>query len=333
MPTLVDAFNTDIFSMLELTSAINKMPFVPGQVGATGIFNSVGVPTTQVMVEERDGYLALIANHIRGQEPEEQPTRKRTARSFIVPHFPTHSRIMADEIQDVRLFGSANVMEALASKRDEKLADQIPSHEATLEWGRIGALKGQLLDADGSTVIYDWFTEFGVTQLTQAMALDVATTNVRGLINEAQRQSEGILGAQPTQSYIAFCGNSFFDSFINHDNVEKAYANWSAAEQLTRDIRYSGFQFVNTLWYNYRGSVSGNLFVADAEAYLVPVGPMLYQTRFAPANYMETVNTMGLPRTVKATMDQKGRWMDIDVQSNPISYVTRPDAVIKLTET
>jgi hypothetical protein len=35
--------------------------------------------------------------------------------------------------------------------------------DATLEHLRIGAIKGQILDADGSALIYDLFTEFGVT--------------------------------------------------------------------------------------------------------------------------------------------------------------------------
>jgi hypothetical protein len=35
--------------------------------------------------------------------------------------------------------------------------------DATLEHLRIGAIKGQILDADGPAVIYDLFTEFGVT--------------------------------------------------------------------------------------------------------------------------------------------------------------------------
>ena len=39
--------------------------------------------------------------------------------------------------------------------------------DATLEHLRIGAIKGQILDADGSAVIYDLFTEFGVTAHTE----------------------------------------------------------------------------------------------------------------------------------------------------------------------
>jgi Phage major capsid protein E len=36
-----------------------------------------------------------------------------------------------------------------------------------VEHFRIGAIKGQILDADGSAVIYDLFTEFGVAAHTE----------------------------------------------------------------------------------------------------------------------------------------------------------------------
>ena len=43
------------------------------------------------------------------------------------------------------------------------MAEMTTKMDATLEHLRIGAIKGQILDADGSAVIYDLFTEFGVT--------------------------------------------------------------------------------------------------------------------------------------------------------------------------
>lgn len=66
-------------------------------------------------------------------------------------------------------------------------------------------------------------------------------------------------------------------------------------------------------------------FIAANECRLVPVGvPQLFITRFAPADYEETVNTSGLPRYAKqwASPDNKGR--HLQVQSNPISLCTRP---------
>ena len=47
------------------------------------------------------------------------------------------------------------------------MSEMATKMDSTLEHLRIGAIKGQILDADGSAVIYDLFTEFGVTQHTE----------------------------------------------------------------------------------------------------------------------------------------------------------------------
>ena len=65
MPTL-DIFNNDAFSLVSLTDSINDMPFVPGRVGQLGLFVERGVPTTSVMIEEKDGVLSLIEATLRG---------------------------------------------------------------------------------------------------------------------------------------------------------------------------------------------------------------------------------------------------------------------------
>ena len=56
MPAL-DIFSSSAFSMVALTDAINKMPFVPGRIGQLGLFREQGVSTTSVMIEEREGSL------------------------------------------------------------------------------------------------------------------------------------------------------------------------------------------------------------------------------------------------------------------------------------
>lgn len=52
MPTL-DIFSNNAFSVISLTDAVNKMPFVPGRIGQLGLFEEKGVSTTSIMIEER----------------------------------------------------------------------------------------------------------------------------------------------------------------------------------------------------------------------------------------------------------------------------------------
>jgi hypothetical protein len=55
---------------------------------------------------------------------------------------------------------------------------------------------------------------------------------------------------------------------------------------------------------------------------------------FSPADFVETVNTRGLPRYAKVAPDSRfQRHVDTHVQSNPLPYCTRPEVLIRGTRT
>ena len=82
----------------------------------------------------------------------------------------------------------------------------------------------------------------------------------------------------------------------------------------------------------YRGNVGGVPYVPEDRAFAVPEGvPDLFITNFAPADYMETVNTNGLPYYASQELLPHNKGVDLEAQSNPLSLCTRPGAVIKLT--
>src|ERR687898_929854 len=85
MPAL-DIFGSSAFTMVALTDAINKMPYVPGRIGQLGLFREQGVSTTSVMIEEREGSLNLVETTARGAPAVQNTTNKRKARSLVVPH-------------------------------------------------------------------------------------------------------------------------------------------------------------------------------------------------------------------------------------------------------
>ena len=162
MPAL-DIFSSSAFTMVALTDAINKMPYVPGRIGQLGLFREQGVSTTSVMIEEREGSLNLVETTARGAPAVQNTTNKRKARSLVVPHIALEDTILADEVQNVRAFGSENMLEGVQAVVNQRMGEMATKMDATLEHLRIGAIKGQILDADGATVLYDLFTEFGVT--------------------------------------------------------------------------------------------------------------------------------------------------------------------------
>ncbi|HET9199438.1 MAG TPA: major capsid protein [Dehalococcoidia bacterium] len=147
-----------------------------GRIGQLGLFREQGVSTTSVMIEEREGSLTLVETTSRGAPAVQHVANKRKARSLTVPHVALEDTILADEVQNVRAFGSENMLEGVQAVVSQRLTEMATKMDATLEHLRVGAIKGQILDADGTAVIYDLFTQFGVTAHTEIdFDLDNAT--------------------------------------------------------------------------------------------------------------------------------------------------------------
>ena len=336
MPAL-DIFNNDAFSVQSLTKSINDTPYQPMLLGEMGLFTEEGITTTAVSIERQGTTISLVPAGTRGAPGRPEGNDKRKLIPISTVHLPQRASVNADEVQNLRAFGSETELEAVQTMVNKKLGKLRRNIDVTLEWQRIGALKGQVLDADGTTVILDMFSTFGLTQQTLDLALDNDATKVKTKCVQAQRLVEGALGGLMHRGLIALCGSDFFDAFVSHPAVERAYDRWQDGAFM-RDVQRGqesgslGFTFAGITWREYKGAVSNQQFIAANKSYLVPMGvPDLFVTHFAPADYMETVNTMGLPYYAKQEPMQFNKGIEIESQSNPISINTRPNAVVELS--
>ena len=327
----LDIFRNDAFSLQSLTKAINEQPYIPGRIGALGLFSEEGISTTSVSVEKLGESLAMVPAGERGGLSKPVNGDKRSMVTFNTIHLPQRANILADEIQGVRAFGSETELETVENVVAKRLGKMRRALDATIEYQRIGALRGQILDANGSTVLVDLFSQFGLSQQTKSMVLGTSTTKVRQKVMEAKRLVEDALGNQMYTGLRALCSPAFFDALTTHDLVEKFFINWQSNETMRQDVR-SAFLFGGVLWEEYRGTVGGVDFIASGDAYLVPEGvPDLFVTHYGPADYVEAANTIGLPYYAKQELLPFGKGVDLEAQSNPISLCTRPRAVVKLT--
>ncbi len=325
-----DIFGSDLFTAESLTAAINKAPYVPGQIAALKLFAERGIATTKAAIELKNNTLTLVPNIGRGAPAPVFTPGKREGVSFECAHLIQRSTLLADSIQDVREFGSTELKSLETSLNDDHLMPMRQNIEATIEYHRVGAIKGQILDASGAVLI-DLFSEFGVSQQTTDFELDVSTVKVQAKVMAAKRLAEDALGALKPTGWIALCSPGFLDAMMGHSSVENFAAGWTAASMLRDDVRDSvnigGVQFTE-----YRGRYNGTDFIPAGEAYLVPVGvPGLFITRFAPADYAEAVNTEGLPIYSKSHLLPFNRGAMLEAQSNPVNLCTLPRTVIKLT--
>ncbi|WP_443191398.1 major capsid protein [Pseudomonas indica] len=334
MPEL-NIFEDEAFSTISLTKAINTSPEgqrVPTLLDA--LFEEEGIRTTSLFIERDNDSLALVPARDRGAPADVTVGTKRDKVPFQTFHLPTRAAIMADEVQGIRAFGSETELEAVQDLVNKRLAKMRRRIEATIRFQRAGALTGKILDADGTTELLDLFARFGLTQQTQNMVLGTSTTKVLQKIIDAKRKAEDAIGDSGViTGWLAVCGRSFFDDFANHDATEKAFDRWQDGQFLREDKTRTGFMFGGVEWQEYYGKVGGVDFIDTNVAYLVPLGVEgLFATNYAPADYMETVNTVGVPFYASQEPMPHNKGIDMEAQSNPVSICTRPRAVIKLTK-
>jgi hypothetical protein len=337
---MLDIFRSDAFQTVPLTLAINNLKFVPGYISSRGLFAESSIATTAFVIEEKNNILTLVAPTPRGGPGHTMDKTRRSMRMLTVPHFEINDAIMAEEVQGVRPFGQEDGTESVMTKVGERMQLAGQSLEYTQEHSRVGAIKGVITYADGTKL--DLFNEYGLPVPSNIdMNLD-STANDGSLRQKCASiiRTEGAnLDGQSFTGIEAICGDAFFDALIKNAEVRGTYvAAMQGAELRTQYVSagqtWGSFIFAGIQWTNYRGYALGVPMVETNMAYLYPLGvPSLFQTVFAPADYIETVNTMGKPRYVKQYTMQNDKGVHLDVQMNVINICTRPLALMRAVMT
>jgi hypothetical protein len=330
--SMLDVFKADAFSVMQLTDRLNKMPFIPGRAGAAIDWSEEGVTTTVIAIEEIAGQLALVNPTPRGGPGTTVAKEKRKIRNLNVPHIQIDDGVYAEEVQGIRAFGQEDQVQTVQGVVDQRMQNHVQLRiDPTLEFQRMGAVKGIILNPDGST-LYNLFTEFGVAQPAEVAFNLAAAANgdVRKTCTDIFRTIAVAMGGVPFKGVHGFCSDSFWDALIKNVEVRASYLNQQEAAQLRDGVAYQTLNFGGITFENYRGAVGATKFVSDDKAHFFPVGsPGLWRTVYAPADYMETVNTMGLPRYAKQFPMPNNKGVNLELQSNPLSYCTRPNTLVQ----
>ncbi|MGH8541757.1 MAG: major capsid protein [Stenotrophobium sp.] len=335
----LDIFNQDPFSTVSLTAAVDKYPYQPQELGELGIFDDDPIRTTALVVEQRQGRLVVIPLSERGEAGTQRQTEKRSARYFDVKRLRFDDTIYANELQNIRAFGTETELMQVQDEVARRLAGPtglLKSIEYTWEYQRLAAVQGLFTDADGS-IVYNWFQEFNITpQAEVGFNLAAGTANsLRPLCNAiARKMKRAAQGSwQPSTRVVGLAGDAFYDTFVNHPDVIRTFINWSDA----KDIRsgdtggaFSTFEFGGILWINYRGSDdNATIKIPDDKVKFFPLGaPGVFRRALAPGESFEWVNTPGKPQYVVPIRDlQRNEWWKMEVSSYPLHICTRPEVL------
>ncbi len=337
----MDVFNQDAFSAQNMTAAIDKEGYVPTLLGGTpGLFvpPPLGQPRSKaIFIEERDNEPAIIHTSPRGAEPSPGRTDEKTrkVRPFMIPRLARSRRIQASEIAGIRAYGSVTEMQSLEMmvQRQQYLLQR--DFSLTWENMRLGAVQGLVKDAAGET-IYNYATEFDQTIPAEVdFDLDAASpvagilrTRCTTAIRSMTRGLKGLGGNAVT--FMAICGDDFWDLLIAHVEVRQTYLNYAAAASLRDKTAWESFYFGGITWTNYRGTDDGStVSVGTTKAKMFPVGAGIFQEIYAPAD--ERFEFDGSPGQQSyswiVTDQQRNMWADVEMYSYPLFMCTMPQAL------
>ncbi len=346
MPTpILNPFEADGFTVYDLTMAINRVSTSWGTLNDSGLFPDTPVTTKNLAIDEQDGVLNLLETREWGAAASVNMTGGRKTRSFEVPHNPLIDAVLPEEVMGVRAFGSGSAVESLASKVVEKMANMRRKHMITMEYRKWGALSGNILDADGTSVITNLFTEFVKVQKEIDFVLGTPGTDIKAkcaeLIDHIELNIQGETWADDQEESVrAYASPEFLDKFVAHDEVKRAFDNWNGYSNRLGSDQRKGFPFAGILWSRHLGRATHinpttfvktvNRFIPADDARAYPLGTSdTFKTFNAPANMNETVNTPGLPFYARSEVRKLGKGMDVYTEANHLPICGRPEVLVR----
>ena len=336
------------YTALDLTSAVDVIPNQWGLVGEMDLFGEEGIDSTVAEINYRDGFVSVLSNTERGNVPGMASADDEAAQFFKVPHFPDTDLITPKDIQNRLAFVPGDnqprrrrTLEEETARRLQKIALK---HDLTLEYLRMGALKGQLYDGKGKLIV-DLFQKFGITQQVFTFLFSQTNFAVKQFTYDIARYIELNLHGDVSTGITALVSPEFFDALTSHPSVVQFYLNWNA--RFDKDDR-SGFRFgaINFIEYNAQvptAPLSGILqqqtqgqagmlrFIEADAGYAFPMGTRdTFRTYFAPPNVIQLANTVGMKRFVSPKILDHGRGVELFSESNPLPVCRRPNVLVKL---
>lgn len=332
------------YTAVELTDAINYIPNTYGLINELNIFPSDPIATRVVEVRREQNTLTVLPVKTPGATPTEAARARGDTLYVEVPHVPYQDTLKPEDIQGfLQLSGRTLRPTSAEEEMAKRLAAMRRTHDITLEYMRMEALKGILKDGDGTTV-YNWYTTFGITKKTVDFVLGTSTTDIIAKCEEVYDHIVTNLKGETMSGVEVIVSSSFFNKFVQHAKVEKYWLQTQNALQLVsmpRDRRGGNwgrtfnFPLGNLVFTEYKGvaplKAGSAPFVAVDYGHAYPAGTgNAFQTYLGPAHHWDYVNDPGMELYVSTKVLDHGRGVEIVTQANPLPICKRPELLVEV---
>lgn len=351
MEEILSIFKNDAFSATTLDRLAPNVPYVPQALGALNLFENVPIRTRSVELYTENGYIQMVPTSERGS-PEPLPNKPGgDLRTLYTYRLAQRDRVQAVELQDLISLplGSASQLAAAQAEVTKRASQLRSNNEMTLENHRLGALQGKVMDADGTTIVRNFWTEFGITEPAEIF-FDFANMAAGTLMNFITDQIvrpmlRALKGRKSTNTRInALVGDSFWAKLTSHVDVRNTFMNWQAAQSLrinntgTPDTgmgnAWGQFTFGGVTFINYMGTDDGTTIAIGADkARFFPTGARdVFKTYWSPGERMRDVNQLGQPAYLIVQPDprtEEQEYVDIKFRNYPLFACVFPGCLLK----
>ncbi len=351
MELTLDIFKNDAFSVTTLQRVVDNVPYIPRKLGEMMLFDSKPIATREVLLYEEDGNIRLIPTTEIGAPDIQQIRDQGRLRALKTVRIAKTDTVRAHELigvanmalpENIRLRNAVD----LVNKRMGRLKSEM---EATKELHRLGALQGKLMDVDGTTVLVDYFAEYGIatpatininfsTTPEQELMLFFQENFLRPILLSLKDRDTGNV------TLGALVGDTFWNRMMKHPAIYDIYklqqhGNMLAnmANPLFKPNLWSEFYFAGVTWVNYRGSTAGEIAVPTNDAIFFPIGAQdVFNVYWAPGETMRDIGQEGRPEypyIQPDVRDQMPSHVDIYLRSYPLYACIYPKALLRATTT
>lgn len=338
MALVSDIFNQNAWGVIEFQEEIiERVDFRPQLLGSLNLFDPLYSRTRAIGVASRDRTMALIPTSADGSAPEELVPEGADIRYFNTVRLAKGSTIYVSQLAGVAALPFELQTQEVAREVSDRTARIMEDVELTWEHMRLGAIQGKVMDANGTTVIKDWYSEWGVAEPAEIdFELDTATTDVRkkcrDLGRTMQKAAKGVW--TPATRIGALVGDTFFDMLVNHQQIKETKLGTEKASTLENIEGYSTYDVENITFINYRGTDDGTtLAIGSEKARFFPINARgAFQVGYGPANeFKPYLNRAALPYYGLLLSDTSGReaWDRTEVYSYPLFICTRPEMLLR----
>jgi Phage major capsid protein E len=347
MELSLDILRNDTFSYVNLQRVAGNTTYVPTTLGMMNLFEPEPIIGEVVHLYEEDQVIRLVPTTERGT-----PDTRMLRDVGRLRALKTTRLSQIDSIRASELVGMANMAlpqtirvrtaQDLIARRTAKMKRQL---EFTKELHRFGGIQGKLLDADGTTVIADFFDIFGLNQ-PALINFDFA-----GLAEEELLQFIQDTFLRPTQIamqdsgrwtpntyYAAIVGDTFWAKLMQHPGFRRIYqlvltatAEAAARDQLTKPNMWNVIDFAGVRWINYQGTRNNAIAVPTNEARFFPVGAVdVFKVYWGSGETMLDVTNPGQPEYLYVQPDVRTNipeYVDTVLRSYPLYACIFPKAL------